>query len=763
MANEQQATPSVDPDTAIPDEESAEAKREQERHKIMQAISDELCGYFRKQVEGDGHSFSINLDHDSDVGTSQNGDDQNAEGWTVTFNLSERDPENDEELRIGFEVQSTPRGIKDDSFEVSKEGKGYFSFKNHGDYIDINFYNGKTYSILNINEENEVVEENLALDSYKPVRSEILEVWFPSPKSKTTALQRPVSLNDKKNADWIGVESPHWIKIEDELEVEIPALTVEDNGINTNFEEWWNVIRSIISYWTVAAIYSEDRLLYFLTEIEDDNSVSSSEKKKLSEKHWGLPPKYLFEPVRPVNLNPSDVISDLENKKLYFPWHVIESACAALNAGKNVIFTGPPGCGKSKLSSFLAKKATDQPPLMATASPAWTSGDLIGRYMPARNGKGLVFREGFLLRAVPQSGMSKWLIIDEFNRADIDSCFGELFSVLAGDAVQLPFEKLNESGEDQIEEGKEAQSTSFVRIVPATADNVEEQAEDYRVPRRFRLIGTMNDADRSGLNTLSFALMRRFAFIPVEAPDNETIRKKVIKAAIDQVREDIGIDGRSWTIVDDRSSKNPESDINLVKSEINRLFASSSSDFGNLISSRTVGISVIKDVIRFVGEGIRAPNVDDDKRAVDCATAKNVLPELSNKKTDRKATAEILTLSYLSLALVLEIFPQLESLARGQDTGESALIQAIKHIFFSLHKDDSGKVRKSASLPMLRIKKNDDSDNSEWESILKSDQTIAQFLFENLKTRLPNLDASHLRDELAKEDWAEDNWDSKEL
>lgn len=768
MADEQQATPSIASDTATPNEENIEDQREREQRKIMQAISDELCGYFKKQVEEED-SFSIKIDYDSDVDTSQNGDDQSAEKWEVKFTLSEKEPDNDEIIRIGFEVESTPyKNGSGTPKKVSEKDKGYFCFKTHENKIDISFYSGKTYNIISLNEENEVVEKDLTLGnnrSQRSVHSEILEVWFPSSKSQTTALQRPISLSEN-NDKWIGVDSPHWIKIEDELEVKTPKITIEDGKVDTKLEEWWNAIRSIVSFWTVAAVYSEPRLTYFLADIQEENDVSSTEKNELSEKHWGLPQKHLYDPVRPVNLNPNDIISNLEDEGLHFPWHVIESACAALNAGKNVIFTGPPGCGKSKLASFLAREATQEPPLMATASPAWTSGDLIGRYMPARNGKGLVFREGFLLRAVPQNSRPKWLIIDEFNRADIDSCFGELFSVLAGDAVQLPFEKLTEGDGELVEEEEKTKSTSFVRIIPAAADDVKAQAGDYRVPRLFRLLGTMNDADRSGLNNLSFALMRRFAFVPVEAPSNEVISqiingKSDAKGEIGRTTDDLNLEKYSWHIVGKFSrTGSGESKIESIGEELNSLFCISRSDheFDNLISSRSVGIAIIKDVIRFVGEGMRAPG-SGKERWVDFRTIEeDKLPLKLNNDVDRDKVAEMLVLSYLALALVLQVFPQLESLEQSGTGGDNKLQDAIKHIFWSMHVE----VDSSSDLRMLRIAKNDE-DPSFKERVLKSDQTIAQFLFENLKTRLPNLDASRLRDELAKEDWAEDNWDSKEL
>ena len=46
------------------------------------------------------------------------------------------------------------------------------------------------------------------------------------------------------------------------------------------------------------------------------------------------------------------------------------------------------------------------------------------------------FQEGKFLEAVREN---KWLVIDEINRPDIDKAFGQLFSVLSGQRVEMPF------------------------------------------------------------------------------------------------------------------------------------------------------------------------------------------------------------------------------------------------------------------------------------------------------------------------------------
>lgn len=547
----------------------------------------------------------------------------------------------------------------------------------------------------------------------------VLEVWFPqSGREENSVLQIPVRLETELGVESSDVLPRHWARFADEgVEVALPEVKEVEEG-EFSFElgdekVWKHISLSFLMYWIVCNVYAEKGIL------RKNGSIPA-----------GFPAPEKYRAVRPVNLEPTEVIEDLEadenDDKLYLPWHVIESACSALNAGKNVIFTGPPGCGKSKLASFLAEKATGQDPLMTTASPAWSTGDLIGRYMPDPEGNGLVFQEGVFLRAIGEADKrSEWLVIDEFNRADIDSCFGELFSVLAGDAVKLPFEKQQETGVDTEED--ETDEDHLVRIAPE-GDETETKA-DYLLPDTFRLIGTMNDADQSGLNDLSFALKRRFAIIPVEAPSSDRV-KEIIEDHIDETNNDLDLEDKAW----DASERGTRlcklgsvgsSNGNGIGNQLESLFASpkrrSNDDFQDLVAESVVGVSVVKDVIRFVGEGIRGGRGESlMKGSLDVS--------VPNKA---KWAQKTLSLSYLALATVLQIFPQLEALGMAGGQQKDTLDQAVKHIFDTF---DSDIDYDSHELLMLRIKKGGDGEN---KYRLDSEETIAEFLFRNLENRFP--------------------------
>jgi len=184
-------------------------------------------------------------------------------------------------------------------------------------------------------------------------------------------------------------------------------------------------------------------------------------------------------------------------------------AVAALLAG-HVILQGPPGTGKTTVARVLAE-AFEANLEIVTATSEWSTYDVIGGLQPSLGG-GFAPTLGAASRAVLACAESvladtgvgiqaTWLLIDEFNRADIDKAIGPLYTVLS--------------------------STAGVDLDRTPMDLWFERGarRELWVPSRFRIIGTMNDVDTSFVNALSQGLTRRFQFIslPTEvgAADDE--------------------------------------------------------------------------------------------------------------------------------------------------------------------------------------------------------------------------------------------------
>jgi len=354
-----------------------------------------------------------------------------------------------------------------------------------------------------------------------------------------------------------------------------------------------------------------------------------------------------YRPKRPVDINPQKIFKVLNRDELKVPWHVISSATAALNAGKHIIFTGPPGCGKTHLAKLISQVSSTKLPLMVTASQSWSTDEVIGRYMPTVDGKGLEFKYGFFLSALENN---QWLVIDEINRCDIDNCFGELFTVLSGQSVAIPFDKKSEDG-----------NLKPIRINVGGDSEENDTYESVTCSEKFRLLATMNDADIAGLHQLSYALRRRFAIIRVDAPDDKK-KREVFSSKIDSVFDDLSLKQKKYSL---KHKTNTKIGFNkMLGGQIEKLFACDIGENGydDLIDLGVVGVAPVLDIIRFVGEGLRSPEENTTKITIENNEAIN----------NKKAESQLLN-SFLAMGIVLNIFPQLDSITNETSRFENAL------------------------------------------------------------------------------------------
>jgi hypothetical protein len=161
----------------------------------------------------------------------------------------------------------------------------------------------------------------------------------------------------------------------------------------------------------------------------------------------------------------------------------------------HLVLAGPPGTGKTWLGKKLSDIGHPGPGpsySLVQFHPSYSYEDFIEGLRPSMRDKQIVFEneDGHLLRLVnklPDGGPTT-LIIDELNRANIPSVFGELLYLL---------EYRNES--------------ASLRL-----------SGEFRLPPEVRFIATMNTADRS-IRSMDSALRRRFEVFEL-GPNPDVLR-----------------------------------------------------------------------------------------------------------------------------------------------------------------------------------------------------------------------------------------------
>jgi len=305
-------------------------------------------------------------------------------------------------------------------------------------------------------------------------------------------------------------------------------------------------------------IYSNDELLNVKDEVigSDDELLTYTEKNEIKD---AINNELIYENIKD-NLRCNNLKYDLKIKLLYFEnrEHLERKISIALRSGNNIMLIGPPGTGKTRLAAEICKfYVGENNYVMSTATSDWSTYETIGGYRQNPQGT-LEFYPGIFLRCFKDrngNSINRWLIIDEINRADIDKAFGSMFSALTGSDIELSYVSSN---------GKP------IKIIGSGKKINEISEEIYYILKDWRIIATMNTFDKASLYEMSYAFMRRFAFIQITVPEN--INEDLLKKYIEK-----------WELeCDDEICKNLSSLWRLIN------------------EYRTIGPAIIQDILQYI-------------------------------------------------------------------------------------------------------------------------------------------------------------------
>ena len=306
-------------------------------------------------------------------------------------------------------------------------------------------------------------------------------------------------------------------------------------------------------------------------------------------------------------------IKKLIQEDLLIDGSIIDRIIASLYAGRNVLLTGQVGTGKTDLAQKISK-VLNYYPEVHTATSDWSTQDVIGGIFPKieKGAAGFRMQDGCVISTISKNwedrtgsgGVRKsypkfdrktgkphhyrgvWLVIDEFNRANIDRAFGQLFTALEyKEQLKMPIESSDDAGNGDF--------------------------QTFIIPKDYRIIGTLNTHDRHFLFNLSDALKRRFDFIEIGIPPRDPENRE-----ISMVHKKVAADSELSNGMKELDSSNEQTDKKLYEIV---LFIRKSKPIGTALL-----ISMLRDMLVYHKMG------QSWDGSLDSALAKTIIPQIED-------------------------------------------------------------------------------------------------------------------------------------
>lgn len=224
----------------------------------------------------------------------------------------------------------------------------------------------------------------------------------------------------------------------------------------------------------------------------------------------------------------TDEIKDVISKYMFELNSKEEECLEKLQKSRQIILTGAPGTGKSYAAREIANRLTGNKAEnidFVQFHPSMDYTDFVEGLRPIKDDKGQIGfeRRDGIFKAFCKKALENQenfvFIIDEINRGDISKIFGELFFAI-----------------DPSYRGEKGKITTQYQNLVESDDLY---AGGFYIPENVYIIGTMNDIDR-GVESMDFAIRRRFTWIEVNPDDTQSMLDSGIPEYAADAKERMG-------------------------------------------------------------------------------------------------------------------------------------------------------------------------------------------------------------------------------
>lgn len=270
-----------------------------------------------------------------------------------------------------------------------------------------------------------------------------------------------------------------------------------------------------------------------------------------------------------------------------------DSLLENINSGINTVLYGPPGTGKtytalSKINELKETGAVGEL-LVIQFHPQYTYQDFIEGYK--FDGQSFQYKKGVFLDFCDKAHSDKLNIIyiDEINRADLSSVFGELLYLLDRD-------------------------TNKKVLLPLSG-------REFYLPDNIIIVGSMNSSDKS-ISLIDFALRRRFDFIFVP-PSLDGFNNLVLTKKVDN-NFDIEKYARFFQVINSRILRHPLLGKNMTLGH--SMFFSKN----DVICNDSVFKALVSSVLPQIESYLGAENFSEISHILNPDIARNIMYGKSN-------------------------------------------------------------------------------------------------------------------------------------